>query len=866
MKAEDSQVNGKRLMKFTRKALSFFTDEETLSSIMDDLSYRYDTLKKDKGIPAAVMRHCALCLMLFVPFLLQSVLGGFAMLKNYLKTTFRHLCKQKVFSLINIIGLTIGLACSILIWLYVFHELSFDRFHVKADQIYRIAVHGKIIDVDIDQVSTPAPLAGTLLAQCPEVEQAVRIGGRREDVVSYQGQSFRESDVIAADADFFDLFTFPLEKGNPKTALAEPNTVVITREVAEKYFGSKDPFNKILTISNNDYVITGILKDIPENSHIRFRFLLSMSSIDIAQSTEWANNYFSTYVLLRPGYTSQQLEVKLADLSQKHVTSVYQSFVEWQYYLEPLKKIHLYSKVSQSYNVQGDILYIYIFSVIAFFILLIAGINFINLSSAQSLVRAKEIGVRKVLGSNRVMLVKQFLLESILISIAATVLAVLLVHLCLPFYRKLVGREIRMDYFSDPWILLVLAGLSVSVGILAGSFPAFFLSSFKPVTAIKERLKRGRKGPILRNSLVVFQFAISIFLISGTFVIFNQLKYVRSTKLGFNKEQLVVIQNPDLLEGNRTAFREKLRQHSQVVSLSYASGLPGTGYFPNQQVVPEDHERLHFDLVWGDSDYLETLQIGLSQGRFFSKEYSTDTDSIVINEAAAAQMGWDEPLGKKIQLGSRILHVIGVVKDFHYKSFHTKIDKLGILFIPEPYLRRTYRLAVRINTVDIQGTLEFIQKTWDSFSPPLLVEYAFLDESFDRLYRSEMLMGRIAVLFSSLAILISCLGLLALAAFSAQQRTKEIGIRKVLGASDSGIFFLLFKHFIKLVLFANIIAWPLVYLIMNKWLQNFAYRVDVGIWTFLIPGVFTALVTILTSCGQSIKAATANPIDSLRYE
>lgn len=859
-------MNRLRLMTLTRKVLSSLVDEETLSAIMDDLCYRFDALKKEKGAFPAFVRHCALVLVLAVPFLFQNIFGGFAMLKNYLKTTFRHLRKQKAFSVINITGLTIGLACSILIWLYVFHELSFDRFHEKADQIYRIAVHGKIIDVDIDQVSTPAPLAETLVAQCPEVKQAVRVAGRGENIVSYEERSFRESGIIAADADFFDLFTFPLEKGNAKTALAEPGTAVITRETAEKYFGSEDPINKTLTISDQDFVIAGILKDIPENSHMRFRILLSLSSFDFARSTRWSNNNFATYVLLKPEYFPRELEAKLADISQKHVTSVYKNFVEWIYYLEPLKKIHLCSKVSDSFNVQGDILHIYIFSVIAFFILLIAGINFINLSSAQSLVRAKEIGVRKVLGSNRMMLVKQFLLESILISMAATVLAVLLVHLWLPFYRNLVGREIHMNYVSDPWILSVLAGLSIAVGVLAGGFPAFFLSSFRPATAIKGRPQRARKSPVLRNSLVVFQFAISIFLISGTFVIFNQLKYVRSTKLGFNKEQVVVIQNPGFLEGNRAAFREKIRQHSQVVSLSYASGLPGTGFFTNQQVVPEDHERLHFDLVWGDSDYLKTLEIGLSQGRFFSEEYSTDAGSIVINEEAAAQMGWDMPLGKKIQIGSATFPVIGVVKDFHYKSFHTKIDKLGILFIPEPYLRRTYGLAVRINTGDIQGTLKFMQNAWDSFSPPLPMAYSFLDESFGRLYRAEMQMGRIASLFSALAILISSLGLLALAVFSARQRTKEIGIRKVLGASDSGIFLLLTKHFIMLVLFANLIAWPLVYVIMNKWLQNFAYRVNMGIWTFLIPGVFTALIAILTSCGHSLKAASANPADSLRYE
>ena len=792
------------------------------------------------------------------------------MFKNYLKIVLRNIKKQKAFNLINLIGFSIGIACCILILLYVFHELSFDKFHDKGDRIYRVTSSGKIVDIEVNSISTPSPLANALKTQCPEVEQTLRIMSRgRNQIVSNSQKTFREkSSIIAADKNFFGFFSFPLEMGNSETALSNPFTVVITKEIAEKYFRNENPLNKILKISDQEYTITGVLKDIPNNSSLRFSFLLSILSFNQqANNHSWLHVYSDTFVLLHPNRHPDEITAKLSNLVQKNISSVNEQFKNWEYNLEPLNRIHLYSNIPSSYGVSGNILYVYVFSIIAFFILIIASFNFINLSNVQSLRRSKEIGLRKVLGSNRLMLISQFLMESTLLSFFSVIMSLVLVYLALPYYKNLIGREINLNLFSNPLILLSLIGLSLCLGILSGIIPAFYISSFTPISTIKKQFIKKKGAGKFKNSLVIYQFAISIFLISSTFIIFSQLHFMKTKNLEFDKEHVVVIRNQRIL-GNRNnairlkAFKNKLKQNPEILSVSNTSNLPGVGTGVTTFLsIPEGHETLHLNYIRADEDFLDLFKIKLSKGRYFSKGSPNENNSIVINETTADQLGWKEPVGKKIKIGSSERQVIGVVKNFHYKSLFQKIDKLGIILSNgESYM------TVRLRSSKTENVLKFIETTWASFSPDIPVNFSFLSEDFNQVYMFEQKTGYLISIFTTLAILISCLGLLALSAFTIHQRVKEISIRKVLGASVNNIFILLSQNFFKIIILANLIAWPFIYYIMDRWLQNFSYRINIDFKSIIISGLLAGAIGLLIVLYHTAKAATINPITSLKDE
>jgi putative ABC transport system permease protein len=803
------------------------------------------------------------------------------MLKNYLKLTFRNLLKHKVFSLINITGLAIGIACSILIILFVTSELSYDKFHHKAGRIYRLAVRALIGDTKIKQTYSSAITFKMLLQDFPEIEQGVKFYNLRNRIVHTGEKVFYESDVFAVDANFFDVFSFPLVKGSPGTVLSRPNSVVITKKIASKYFGENNAVGKMLKIefSGNpgtlDFEITGVSENVPGNSHFHYNFLISLVSFpDVINNPGWTANNFISYFVLKEGSSRKELEAKLPEFTRKYMGGdKFDQWVAkgnyWEYYLQPLTEIHLHSDLSGEIEPNGNAAYVYIFLLVAVFILLIACINFMNLTTAKSAARAKEVGIRKVVGSSRSNLVKQFLGESIITSFIALALAIVIVESLLHTYSNFIGRQLEIHYFDNFIIIPSIIGLALIVGLLSGSYPAFFLSAFRPVSVLKGKLKEGIKSSWLRNILVIFQYSISIILIIGTIVVYKQLIFIQNERLGFDKEHVIMVKNPQALGGNIGPFKEKLLQYSSVQNVTISHRVPGKTLNNIGFGAEEVKENFTLNLCCCDPDFKDVMKLEMAQGRFFSRDYPTDSSAVIINEAALKVFGWDQPLNKKLHDWSNprnIFHVIGVVKDFHYESMHQKVRPMALLFLKGTYKWPANYISVRVNPGNISQTIQLIENTWEAFSPKLALAYSFLDEDYDRLYKNEQQTHQLFIVFSFLAIFIACLGLLGLASFMAQQRTKEIGIRKALGATVHHITVMLSKDFTKWVLLANLMAWPVAYLAMHKWLQDFAYRIEISWWMFVFAGVLAFIIALLTVSFQVLKAARKNPVESLQYE
>jgi len=806
------------------------------------------------------------------------------MFKNAVKVALRNMKRQKGYSLINILGLAVGMACCILILLWVQDELSYDRYHEKADQIHRVIVKGRMSNRDINFSSSPAPLAKALVTDFPEVLEATRFLRSRNVLVRYQDKFFDESLILFADSNLFDVFSIPLLKGDPEEVLSLPNSVVITRTAALKYFGEENPIGKTLTMNNRmDYRITGLAENVPSNTHFHTDFFASLESIPDSKSPNWLSNPYHTYIVLQEGTSLDEFQAKLPEIVTKYVgpqTLKIMGITQEQfqasgntfgYFLQPVTSIHLHSDLEYELEPNGSVTYVYIFSVIAFFILVIACINFMNLATARSANRAKEVGVRKVLGSNRSRLVRQFLIESILLSFISLVFAVLLVELLQPVFNNLSGKQLNLSLHGN-WILLPgFLAVMVFVGVLAGSYPAFFLSSFQPISVLRGKRIAGMKSSWLRNGLVVFQFSISIILLVGTCVIYRQLEYTRTKKMGFEKEQVLVIQRADNLGQQKEAFRNELIKHPNVVNVAYSNSVPGRHFGDwthRAEGAPAD-EMVRMFLLLADFDYLDTLQMDMVSGRYFSQERPADKNSVIINESAAKAFGLENPVGKRLVRGSltpgkdEIFTVIGVVKDFHFESLHREIRPLAMYILPDEYIRY---ISVRTRPEAVDQTLAFLKDKWRAFVPGQPFEYFFLDDDFDRLYTAEKKIGRLFTSFSVLAILVACLGLFGLASFTAEQRTKEIGIRKVLGASVSNIVVLLTREFSKWVLLANLIAWPIAYFAMHRWLQNFAYRISIGVWMFVQAAFLALAIALITVSYQAVRAALVNPANSLRYE
>jgi len=807
------------------------------------------------------------------------------MIKNYFIVAFRTLRRNLTFSLINIFGLAIGLSGCLLIFLFVYNELNYDRFHEKAGQIFRANLRFNMGANQFDTAFCPVPLGPTMLSEYPEVLKSTRLftlNYRNKNVhVKYREKQFKEKGFLWADSTVFEVFTIPLLVGDPNTVLENPNSVVLTPVTAEKYFGREDPVGKMLTLHDGSlYIVTGIAKEMPSNSHFKFDFLASFSSLKKSRDPEWYDTAVYTYVVLQKNFERQVLNKKLHDFSRKYVAPViergmgmsYDKFIEagnyFGFFIEPMLDVHLYSSVGGGLSAPGNIDTVIIFSAIAILILLVACINFINLATARSTLRANEVGVRKVVGSNRRQLIQQFLVESIIYSIISLFLALIIMEIALPFMNNFMGNQLTSDILMKGFAIPALLGLVMVVGISAGIYPAFLLSAFQPVEVLKGKIQTGIKGRKFRNILAVFQFTASIILIMGTLVIYNQLHFVRNKNLGFNKEQVVVIPNAVKLDSKQQTFKNNLKLHSGIINATYTDCLPQMmlEVKPFQKVGPESHENHTLITISTDYDFTDTYQIEIVKGRFFNEIHSTDTLAVLLNEAAVKSLNFHKPLDEKlILLGprKRKMDVIGVIKDFHLEPLHLNIRPMASILkrnIPGEFL------SVRIKPQKIQETLKYIEARWNRLVPQQPFEYVFFDDQFEQIYQNEIRSGKIFTVFSVLAIFIACLGLFGLASFTALNKTKEIGIRKVLGASASGIFIQLSKQFIKWVLFANIFAWPIAWYVMNRWLQNFAYRINIGLWSFVLAGTLALVIALLTVSYQAIRAAIANPVDALRYE
>jgi putative ABC transport system permease protein len=802
------------------------------------------------------------------------------MFKNYLKIVIRNLLKQKLFSFINISGLAIGIACGIIIILYVKYETSYDQYHEKAKRTYRVAVSALIGDTPINQTYSSAITFLKLLEDFPEIETGVKILKLDKTPVFLNKKIFYETKILAVDSTFYDVFTIPLIYGDPKTVLSEPNTIVLTRNAAIKYFGKTDIIGKVLTLNLSheldkvDFKVSGVSENMPENSHFHYDMLVSLMSFpEYLNDTGWTNNNFISYVVLKEGTSKKDFDEKLKDFTRKYMGE--EKFDEWvakgnywTYYLQPLTDIHLNSNLNGEFEPNGNQTYVYMFSVISVIILLIACINFMNLSTARSSLRAKEVGLRKVVGSGKNKLIFQFLFESIFLSFIALIIALMIVEGTLLYFRDFVGKPITINYFENINVILILLLLGLLIGIVSGSYPAFVLSSFVPVTVLKKNSLKKSKHFGFRNVLVVFQFAISIFLIVGAIIVYQQLRFLQNKNLGFDKEQVLVIKNPGSIDKNITAFKQALSSHISIVDVSGSNTLPGTSSSNIGFRAEGVDKSFTLNLCICDYNFQNTLKLEMLGGRFFSEDFPSDSSAVILNQKAVELLGWDDPIGREINNGGSNrtnFHVIGVVKDYHYESLHQEIRPMG-LFLSNGSSKFESYISVRIETGDLAETIEFVNRKWNEFTPGAPFEFSFLNEDYDNLYINEKQTEQIFSIFSFLAIVIACMGLFGLVAFVADRRVKEIGIRKILGASVTNIVMHLSKNFTLLVLISNFIAWPVAWYVMNKWLEDFAYRIEVGLWMFFLAGGSALLIAFLTVSTQAIRAALANPVESLRYE
>ncbi len=803
------------------------------------------------------------------------------MFSNYLKTSIRIILQNKVFSLINIVGLALGMACCIMISLYVQHELSYDRFHKKADQIHRVSYRSELGNEASMYAKTPAPLAQALVNDYPEVMAAARIYRGESQTVEYEDNVFKENRIFYADPSLFTVFSIPFFQGNAATALEKPNSVVITRTTAEKYFGDNNPAGKSIRFEGSEvYRITGVIEDVPANSHFHYDFLASFSTLERSRSDDWDNSFLYTYIVLQRSYPANRLESKFPGLLEKYIgPDIEQAFGmtleeykaktgrNFGYFLQPLKKIHLYSDIESEIEANGDIRHVYIFSIIAVFIMIIACINFINLSTARSTTRSMEVGMRKVFGSQRRQLIQQFLGESVLFSAIGVFFGMILVEISLPLFERLSGRQIDIQYFSNPIILAGTIGLCLFVGIVAGYYPAFLLSSFHPMKVLKGKMQATGKSYWMKNLLVVVQFTISIILIICTLTIYKQLSFMSNKSLGFNKQQVVVIKGAGVLDHQLETFSQEVADIPAVVAVSASSSVPGKDFSSHTRAFEgassEDMRMVSY--VHGDYGFLNTFGIGVKEGKYFSKDFPTDRDACLLNEMAVQSFGLSDPIGKKYHERYGGLTVIGVVKDFHFSSLHDRIQPLAIY----PFSNHSDEMAyfsVKIQPQNIHNTVNLIREKWEQLVKNEPFEYYFLDDSMDDLYRAERKAGTLLFIFSVLTIFIASLGLIGLASFTAKQKTQEIGVRKVLGSSVWEIIVLLTKDFMRWVLLANLVAWPAAYFAMTRWMENFAYRTGISWWIFLFAGGLAITLSWLTVGYLTFRAARADPVVALRYE
>ena len=801
----------------------------------------------------------------------RNLIWRILMLNNYFKMALRHFLKYKSYAFINIAGLMIGMTCSLLILFYIRYELSYDDYHEHGDRIYRVVMYqkgNKYQGTEWFNV-TPGALQPTVTHEIPEVLLATR-ARNQSGIIRHQEQIVREDNIRYADPEFLQIFTYPLISGNQETALNEPFSLLLTEEMAVKYFGRHDPVGKILNIDQHDFTITGVLKNVPANSHRTFDFLASFNTLYttrwIRREVEvWGWNTVKTYILTDKRVDEKALEAKLTGMLRKHEGTR----PEDEFHLQPLKRIHLHSNINFDVPSNSDVRIVVLFAAIAFLVMIIACLNYINLSTSRSMKRAREIGIRKVVGADKASLVRQFFSESLIFVVIASVLSLFLLFLLLPPFSAFIDRAVTFSMLFEPVMLLGFVGLVSLVGVISGIYPAFYLSTFRPVVVLKGKNVTPQRFFSLRNGFVVVQFIISITLTICALVVYTQLRFIMKKNLGFEKDHIIYGVAGRSLRQNIKSFHEALEKQTAFLDVYTKGDIPVSilgNSFPDWE-SKRDGE--NFLCYYGTVDYnfIDFFDVELMEGRNFSRDFSTDTSQAwILNEAAVKAIGWDNPIGK--QFGWRRLNpdgrVIGVVKDFHNTTLHLKVEPMALHLVKSDRMQSLY--AVKIGSENVQESIKLLESIHDRYSPDYPFRYWFLDERIDRMYRSEQKLGQIFGIFTGIALFISCLGILGLSSFMVEQRTKEVGIRKVLGASVPGVVTLLSRDFVKRILMANLVAYPIAYYAMFRWLRNFAYRVDLNLWMFLFSGLAALIVALTTVSYQTFKAASTNPVECLRYE
>jgi putative ABC transport system permease protein len=870
--------------------LSWFCNPRLLTYIEGDLLELFHERAAESGQRRAKWLFFWEVVKLFRPSIIRSFGGTYRMnqydmFRNNLKIGWRNLLRNKGFFAINTGGLAIGIATCLVIMLFVSDELSYDTYNEKANQIVRVVLKGKMGDEIIKEAVTQAPVGATLQREFPEVLLSARIRDFGTPKASYQNNTFRDGRFACVDHDFFSLFTLPLIKGNPATALKEPNTIVITRAQASKYFGEEDPLGKVLDFEewNEHLTVTGVIEEVPQNSHFHFDFFASMEGLPHAKEPRWLESNYHTYLLLDKGYDYKELEPKLPAIVEKYMgpqlmESMGMSLKSFNekgnhigLFLQPLTDIHLFSDFSSYSELEpgGDIKSIYIFGAIALFMLLVACINFMNLSTASASKRAKEVGIRKVLGSAKRQLLIQFLTESFMATLTAMLLSVVIVLVSLPLFNNLSGKALQVTDILTVQNVLYFALFGIAISLLSGSYPAFVLSSFKPILALKSKfITAGGKG--MRSGLVVFQFVVTVVLIIATLMVDQQMSFIQNKEIGYDKDQVIVIRESGLLGNKQTAFKELLLNDSRVENITMSGHIPAGPSNISMTSVSPGPESVDFrrtPIYYIDDQYIPTMGMELVAGRNFSTKYGSESQNVIVNETFLKIFGLEkDALGKTIKMqtdnegGTENGVIIGVIKDFHFRPLHQSIEPLVMMNHPNS------GLIVRAITLDMPALVADMESMWNDFNIGEPFSYSLLDELYNRTYLKEQKMGKLLRIFALLTIFVASLGLFGLTIFTAEQRVKEMGIRKILGSSVGQIITLLSFNFLKLVLISFLIAFPLGYYLMTNWLQDFAYRMDFQWWIFPLSGFLTMLIAFMTISFKSIKVAFANPVDALRDE
>lgn len=792
---------------------------------------------------------------------------------------FRHIFKQPFLSFINIFGLTIGITSVILITLFIKHEISYDRFHEKLDRIYRINRLARFSDKDERTAVTPAPLAQALVSEISQVETATRIYAPKSSIIQKGDVFYTVKNLLYADSTFFQVFTYTFLQleGTVNKVLATPNTIVLTDKSAKRFFGTGEALGKVLYIKDKACKVTGVIQAPPSNAHFHFDVLVSMPTYAPSKSESWGWSEYATYALLKPTASIRELNAPLQAITNTNIPPLIQeafgySFDEflrkggkWEYYAQPVADIHLYSNLADEIETNGDVLYIYMLSLVAVIIISIVCINFVNLNIARSSTRAKEVGVRKAVGATQGSLIRQFLVESVIVTMISAVLSILFAVLLLSAFNHLSGKEFSYGVLVSWQLLSGLIISSLILGIIAGSYPAFYLSSFRPLGTLKGKISLGMRAGSMRNGMVGFQFAISIILIICSTFVYRQVKYLRDKDLGFDKEHVIIISNATVLKNDLKAFRDKLSSQSKVISSSSSTVFPAVGEI-NMLPLRNEGTNVNYMMTWfeTDQDFAETLDIKLIAGRYFSKSFTADSLNVVLNQEAVKLLGLKDPIGKKIVftgLNNRYFQIIGVVNNFNFESLRNEVKPIVITNTDTGGF-----LAIRVRPDDIASTVKLIENTWRDFSPGEHLQYSFLNSDFEALFREETRLSKIFNVFTYIAVVIACLGLFALSSFMVQQRTKEISIRKAMGASTEQIALLLVRNIAGLVVLAYGVAVPVSYFLMDNWLQSYAFRTNLSIWVFMFTGIGILCIALLTISPNIFKAAVKAPLQSLRSD